>query len=298
MQRMDQNFSKSCFASMTFRKSKNMHDISGSIVAFKNDKDILKKAIDSFLRTDFKSHLYVIDNSPTDELKSVCACKNVEYIFNNNNLGFGTGHNIAIRKMMGKTKYSLILNPDVYFDKGVVDSLFCFMENHSDVGSVIPKVLYPDGSLQYQCRLLPTPFDLFLRKFDNKILSHWINSITKYELRFADYNNLMDVPYLSGSFMFVRTDVFEKIGIFDERFFIYFEDVDLSRRIHRLYRTVYYPEALIYHGYERGSDRDIAHLRHLISSCVKYFNKWGWFFDSERRSVNNKTIRDLCHISR
>ncbi|MFH1309177.1 MAG: glycosyltransferase family 2 protein [Candidatus Omnitrophota bacterium] len=274
-----------------------MYDIIASIVAFKNEKDILKKAIESFLRSDLKSYLYVVDNSPTDELRSVCVYEDVEYIFNGNNLGFGAGHNIAIRKMSERTKYSLVLNPDVYFDKGVLEELFSFMEKNEKIGSVMPKVLYPDGLLQYLCRLLPTPVDLLLRKFNNKALNRWVNLITKYELRFADYTKTMDVPYLSGCFMFIRSDIFKKVGMFDERFFIYFEDVDLSRRIHMLYRTVYYPKAVIYHGYERGSNKDIGHFKCLVSSAVKYFNKWGWIFDGERKVINKKAVKNLHKVS-
>lgn len=274
-----------------------MDSIAGSIVLHNNKKETAEKAINSFLNTELSIKLYIIDNSSDSGRYILPEDERIEYIFNGKNLGFGAAHNIAIRRMIGKAKYCLILNPDVYFNKGVLEKLFSFMEENGDIGSVMPKVLYPDGSLQYQCRLLPSPLDLFLRKFDNKVLNPWIDLITKYELKFADHNNLMDVPYLSGSFMFVRTDVFEKIGIFDERFFVYFEDVDLSRRIHKLYRTVYYPEAAIYHGYERGSSKDIDHFKYIISSCVKYFNKWGWFFDSERKSVNNEAIRNLCHIS-
>jgi len=271
-----------------------MYDIIASVVTFNNDKDILKKAIDSFLNTELKVHLYVIDNSPTDYLRGVCAGMNVEYIFNNNNLGFGSGHNIAIRKMTGMAKYSLILNPDVYFGPGTVEKIFNFMEGNGDIGLVMPKVMYPDGSLQYLCRLLPTPYDSLLRKINIGILGPLLKARKfRYELKFADYNKLMDVPYLSGCFMFIRTEVFKKVGIFDERFFLYFEDIDLSRRINQIYRNVYFPQAAIYHGYERGSNKSIGLFRQIVISGIKYYNKWGWFFDKERRSINSETISKL-----
>lgn len=278
----------------TNAKDKKMYDVAGSIVVFNNDKDLLKKAVDSFLNTKLNVHLYIIDNSPTDSLRDICIGSNVGYIFNNNNLGFGAGHNIAIRKMMEEAKYSLILNPDVYFESGTLERLFSFMENNKDAGLVMPKVLYPDGSLQYLCRLLPSPLDLLLRKIDIKILNPlFMEQKSHYELRFADYNQLMNVPYLSGCFMFVRTKVFKKVGVFDERFFVYFEDVDLSRRINHVCRNVYFPEAIIYHGYERGSNKSVKLFGQLILSGIRYFNKWGWFFDRERTSVNVKVMSQL-----
>ena len=274
-----------------------MYDIIASIVAFKNKKDVLAKAIDSFLGTGLKIDLYVIDNSPTEELKSVCISRRANYIFTNNNLGFGAAHNIAIRKMMGRTKYSLILNPDIYFHEGTLEKLFHFMEANEDVGLVMPKVLYPDGSLQYLCRLLPHPYDMLLRRIDVKILNPLLKSRkARYEFRYADYNKLMDVPYLSGCFMFIRTGVFEKVGVFDERFFIYFEDVDLSRRIHQHCRTVYYPGASVYHGYARASTKNSTLFKHHVFSGIKYFNKWGWLLDHERSSVNNKAIQK-CRVT-
>ena len=96
-----------------------MQDIIASIVVFKNDRDALKRTINSFLGTDLKCRLFVIDNSPENGLKDVCAHSDVEYIFAGRNLGFGAAHNIALRKMLGKTKYSLVLNPDIYFEEGV-----------------------------------------------------------------------------------------------------------------------------------------------------------------------------------
>ncbi len=270
-----------------------MYDIIASIVTYKNEKAVLAKAIASFLNSGLNTYLYVIDNSPTNVLGDVCALKNLEYVFNNNNVGFGAGHNIALRKMTGRTKYSLILNPDVYFDGGTLEKLFHFMEQNKDVGLLLPKVLYPDGSLQYLCRLLPDPCDMILRKIDIKLVNPLLDSKkARYELRFADYEKSIEAPYLSGCFMFVRTDIFEKTGVFDERFFIYFEDVDLSRRIHKYYRTVYYPEAVITHGYQRGSNSDSRLLRHLVTSGIKYFNKWGWFFDHERKLANAKALKN------
>lgn len=271
-----------------------MYDIVGSIVTFKNNKDTLRKTIDSFQKNDLHTLLYVIDNSPTEELKDVCAGKNSEYIFNHANIGFGAGHNIALRKTAGKSRYSLIINPDVYFDQGTLEKMFRFMDQNRDIGLAMPKDLYPDGSLQYLCRLLPDPFDMVIRKVPRKA-SDLLFSARKmrYELKSADYSRPMDVPYLSGCFMFAKTDIFEKIGLFDERFFMYFEDVDLSRRVHRLYRTVYYPEAVIYHGYARGSYKDRDLLSHHLRSGIRYFNKWGWFFDRERKDVNDRTLKNL-----
>lgn len=279
-------------------KGENMYDIAGSIVVFKNDKDVLKKATASFLDTGLNVRLYIIDNSPNDSLRDICIHQNIEYIFNHNNLGFGAAHNIAIRKMEGEAKYSLILNPDVYFAPGTLEKLYGFMETNKDVGLVMPKALYPDNSLQYLCRLLPDPLDLLLRKIDLKILDPvFARKKFRYELRFADYNRLMDVPYLSGCFMFIRTEVFKQAGVFDERFFIYLEDVDLSRRINQLWRNVYFPQALIYHGYERGSNKDIKLFWQLILSGIKYFNKWGWFLDPKRTAVNKKAISRINEVN-
>ena len=85
----------------------------------------------------------------------------------------------------------------------------------------------------------------------------------------------------------------QRVGFFDERFFMYFEDVDLSRRIHKHYKTIYYPEAVIYHDYQGGSCRNFKLLKLFISSAIKYFNKWGWFFDRERLLINKATLHNL-----
>ncbi len=274
-----------------------MKNINVSIVLFKNDQDLVKKAIYSCVNSILINRIYLIDNSPTDMLSCLANLDSrIEYIFNNTNLGFGKAHNIALKRSIEENiPYHLVLNPDVYFKGGVLEELYNFMENNPDVGLVMPKVLYPDGTLQYLCKLLPTPLDLFGRRFLNfgpfrKIVEKR-NEI--YELRFTGYDKIMEVPYLSGCFMFIRTEVLKKVGLFDERFFMYLEDTDLSRRIHRVAKTVYYPYVYIYHEYGKGSYKSLKLLYYHIKSAIKYFNKYGWFFDKEREEINRKILEKL-----
>jgi GT2 family glycosyltransferase len=274
-----------------------MKNINVSIVLFKNDQDLVKKAIYSCVNSVLINRIYLIDNSPTDILSCLASLDSrIEYIFNNANLGFGKAHNIALRRSIEENiPYHLVLNPDVYFEGGVLEELYNFMKNNPDVGLVMPKVLYPDGTLQYLCKLLPTPLDLFGRRFLNfgpfrKIVEKR-NEI--YELRFTGYDKIMEVPYLSGCFMFIRTEVLKKVGLFDERFFMYLEDTDLSRRIHRVAKTVYYPYVYIYHEYGKGSYKSLKLLYYHIKSAIKYFNKYGWFFDKEREEINRKILEKL-----
>jgi len=274
-----------------------MKNINVSIVLFKNDQDLVKKAIDSCVDSILINRIYLIDNSPTDILSCLASLNSrIEYIFNSANLGFGKAHNIALKRSIEENiPYHLVLNPDVYFKGGVLEELYNFMENNPDVGLVMPKVLYPDGTLQYLCKLLPTPLDLFGRRFLNfgpfKKIVEKRNEI--YELRFTGYDKIMEVPYLSGCFMFIRTEVLKKVGLFDERFFMYLEDTDLSRRIHRVAKTVYYPYVYIYHEYGKGSYKSLKLLYYHIKSAIKYFNKYGWFFDKEREEINRKILEKL-----
>ena len=88
--------------------------------------------------------------------------------------------------------------------------------------------------------------------------------------------------------MFIRAEVFEKVGIFDERFFLYLEDVDYSRRIHSQFKTIYFPEVSIIHSHKKGSFKSPKLMIIHIISAIKYFSKWGWFFDHERANFNNR----------
>ncbi|WP_316737868.1 glycosyltransferase family 2 protein [Pedobacter aquatilis] len=271
-----------------------MTEVTACIVLYNNDIEILAKAISSFLSTDINVKLYLIDNSPTSCLKKLSKDNRIEYIHNPSNPGFGAAHNIAIKNAIKDNgKYHLVLNPDVYYDDGVLEGLISYMEGNDNVGNIMPKVLYPDGSIQYLCKLLPTPYDWIGRRF-NPFKKAVMRRNEVFELKFTGYNKVMEVPYLSGCFMFLRLDALKNIGLFDDGIFMYGEETDLCRRlIDGGYKTIFYPKLQIYHHFEKGSHKSWRLTKIGMQSAVYYFNKWGWFFDKRRSEINSQILAKL-----
>ncbi len=237
--------------------------------------------------------MYLIDNSPTDRLKELKTLyPSVEYVFNNGNIGYGKAHNISLRLSQGKSKYHLIVNPDISFSEDVVEHIFSFMEKNEKIGQLMPKVFYNDGTIQRLCKLLPTPTDLIGRRF-LLFLDNIKRKNSLYELSHFGYDKILDTPNLSGCFMFIKTSIFKAVNGFDPQFFMYLEDVDLTRRINQISRTVFYPEVVVVHGFAKGSYASFKLLRYHVASAIKYFNKWGWFVDKERDELNKKVLRQI-----
>lgn len=266
--------------------------ITASIVAFHTKHDELRRLIDCVMKSPVEM-LYVIDNSTNDELRDfVRDNQRIRYI-HSLNLGYGSGHNVAIRKAIELgAEYHVVLNPDIYWTGDVIDELSRFMDANPDVGQVMPKIVYPDGETQYLCKLLPTPMDLIGRRFV-PFKSYQDKHDYNYELHWTGYDRVMEVPSLSGCFMFMRCSVLKVIGGFDERYFMYAEDLDLCRRIGEVSQTMFYPGVSVVHEYEKGSYKNRKLLKYHITSVVKYFNKWGWFFDKKRSEKNASCVSRL-----
>jgi len=270
--------------------------LTASIVLYKSNINDIKRVIDSiFSCSEHEIMLYLVDNSPTDGLSNLQTlysdkAGNLVYIFLNQNIGFGSAHNIAINNaIQSKSKYHLVVNPDIYFSGDAIDKIVRKMETNKEVGLIMPKIIYPNREIQYLCKLLATPFDLFVRRFIP--FSTFVERRNeKYEFRFTDYNTEMEIPSLSGCFMTIRTSVLEQIDGFDERYFMYLEDLDLCRRIGEVSRTLYYPAVSVTHEYEKGSYKNKKLLLYHVSSAIKYFNKWGWFWDKKRVRVNKNAL--------
>ena len=234
----------------------------------------------------------VVDNGGSDEIRDAVRQMGGMYVRPGSNIGFGKGHNLALKILSGvDAPYHLILNPDIVFDVDALGRLADVMESHPDVGLVMPKVLYPDGSNQNLCKLLPAPIDLVLRRFLPGPLQGLARKRTAmYELHFLDSNSPAYVPSLSGCFMFARRSVLETIGGFDERFFLYMEDVDLCRRMLDVSRLLYWPGVTVEHVHQMGSYRNRKLLMMHIRSAIQYFNKWGWIRDRSRNRANRTAL--------
>lgn len=269
--------------------------VTAAVVLYNTPQYMFSNLLHSY-KPDTGRKLYIIDNSekPTIYCKNVCN-DNIIYIYNGKNIGYGAAHNIGIqRAILDESRYHVILNPDIVFDSSVIDSLKCYADKHDDIVYMLPEVIYPNGKIQYLCKLLPTPFDLFFRRFIpcTKITQKWND---RYVLKMSGYNKIINPPCLSGCFMFLKTSALAENNLrFDERFFMYFEDFDLIRRLHRIGRTVYYPDVQIVHEHGRESYRNKKMLLlHIKSACI-YFHKYGWFIDRERKSMNHRILQELA----
>lgn len=275
-----------------------MSKVSASIVFYKTKNSLRDKVFQSVVNSKCIDLLYVVDNSPTDENKSFFSNYDfVEYI-PNENTGYGSSHNIALRRAMEENfDYHIVLNPDIEFDANVLGELLNYMELNKDVVYVLPKVLYPNGELQYLCKLLPSPKDLFLRRFIHNTKKSQLNDM-RYSLQHSGYDKIMNPPCLSGCFMFMRVSTLRDNSLlFDERYFMYLEDFDLIRRLHKYGKTIYYPKVTIIHNHAKGSYENKKLLFIHIKSTIKYFNKWGWFFDKERKAWNKQILTEIQQLA-
>lgn len=265
-------------------------NISASLVLFHNDPAQYGLAMRCFLDGCYGT-LYVVDNSTVQLQHELFSHPRVRYFYAGENLGFGKAHNRAISMAVGTSDAHLLLNPDISFEPHVLPELGQFLEANPFVGAVMPRVNYPDGSLQHLCKLLPTPVDLILRRFALERIKEKINQ--RYEMHGLAQDRASCVPTLSGCYLLIRSNLLHRLGGFDERFFMYLEDVDLVRRIGDVADTVYRPSVQVVHAYAKGSYRNRKLLGYHLRSAIQYFNKWGWFFDSTRKVRNRNTFRNF-----
>lgn len=252
-------------------------DCTASIVVYNNPPEMIRRAVLSFLSCSLNVELHIVDNSPTQALKSHFVDLPVTYHFSGFNAGYGRGHNRALDEC-SDSKYHVIINPDIIIAPFAIEALATFMDDNADTGVVCPKVLNEDGSIQYLNKRYPTIFDLFVRRFIPKSLHYLIqNRMERYEMKDVGYEDVYDVECVSGCFMFCRTKLLKLVGGFDSRYFMYFEDFDLSRQIQKAgFRTVFYPYATVTHLWERASHASIKMTCVFIANMSRYFNKWGW----------------------
>lgn len=266
-----------------------------SIVLYKTPEDEWKPLVEELLRSEKVHTIYLIDNSPEPlperELSAISyQLSAISYQYTGRNLGYGAANNIAMRETIyDEIPFHLVINSDIQVTAEAIDNLLDVMQSNGAIGQLMPRVVGVNADLQYLCKLLPTPTDLLRRILFGK-RGKESKANQRFELRHLDHTRPINAPYLSGCFMLLRTEALLKAGLFDERFFMYPEDIDLTRRIHRDFLTLYYPSETIVHAHRQASYHSIRMLWIHAVNMIRYFNKWGWIVDKERDAFNSPLL--------
>lgn len=247
--------------------------ITGCIVTYNNIATI-DNALGSLLKcTEVPFQLYVVDNGSTDGTVEHIEKKYPEVIVvkSEKNLGFGAGHNLILDRL--DSDYHAIINPDIIVKDDVIARLASFLNNNGDIGMASPEIRFPDGRTQILGKRNPCPAYLIASRLRGS--GEPSKLLREYAMLDCDLSKPIDIENATGCFMFIRTNLFKEIGGFDKRYFMYFEDCDLSREVNRRCRTVYYPNATVYHEWGRESKKNYKLALVQIKSMLSYYRKWG-----------------------
>ncbi len=203
--------------------------------------------------------VYVVDNGSSDG-SAECVRKlhpAVHFIQNPENMGFARANNIAIRQSGGD--YVLLLNPDTLIGEDTLRQCLAFMDSHADAGAVGVKMLNPDGSFARESRRgIPTPFTAFCKMSGLCRLFPKSRLFGRYYMQYLDRDEVNEIETVSGAFMMLRRRVLDEVGLLDEDYFMYGEDIDLSYRILKGgYRNFYLPVRILH--YKGESTRKSSH---------------------------------------
>jgi len=259
------------------RKKSNQIDISIVIVSW-NVANLLQKCLYSIYQNsaDLSLEIFVVDNASSDNTIKMIkdSFPEVELIENKKNFGFARANNQAIKKARGE--YILLLNPDTEILNDNLKKSFQFMRVNQECGVMGPKMYFADQNLQPSVRKFPTFWPIFLMLIKAPKFFNQLKSIDNYLCVDFDYSKKQEVDQVMGAFMMISKKVLDRIGLLDERFFIWFEEVDLCKRIwDGGYKVIYNPEIeIIHHGGKSFSQQGIVTKQFtFFKSALKYFLK-------------------------
>ena len=208
--------------------------ITASIVTFNSGKEVIN-LLSSIEKTILNlCDVYVIDNASTDDTVNLIRAnfKDVNVIELDHNLGYGGGHNVAIRIV--KSDYHAIINPDILLSENCISDMVDYMESNPNTVILTPKVLNMDGSEQFLPKKIPTYRFLISGRLPFKSAK---KTRSIYTMEDKKPTSPTDIDFCTGCFMFCRTSTLKTVGGFDERYFMYFEDADLTREMQKIGKT-------------------------------------------------------------
>lgn len=261
-------------------------DLSIIILNYRS-RELVRHQLEAFKKWPFaniRAELIVVDNNSGDGIQEMMeqAFSDVTFIQLPKNKGYAAGNNAGLKGSTGA--YALIINPDTLIDSDAIrsiETLHGFMESHKEVGIAGPKLFYPDGTLHFSCLRFPNLFlPIFRRTFLSKTATgaRWLHS---YFMEDWDHQEIRAVDWLFGACLMIRRSALERVGLLDERFFLYLEDTDWCRRFwEQDFQVQYVPQAKFVHLLGRSSEGGIASIvtnksvRTHIFSFIKYNLKY------------------------
>jgi GT2 family glycosyltransferase len=256
------------------------------IVTWNSEEDIaecLGSIYNEFYdESQLKVETIVVDNKSSDNSISVIESfirifpHNVKLVKNSENYGYTKGCNDGIKVASGE--YILLLNPDTQIQRDALPKMVNFIKERNDVGAVAPQLFTKHRKIQYSCRRFPRYIDLF---FEISRLSTIFSSskfFARWKMKYFNHDEIAEVEQPMAAALMIKTEVLEKMNYLDERFFMFFNDIDICKQIYNLgYKIIYYPDAKILHRIGTSILKDrVRMIRAWNNDCLSYFRKNGY----------------------
>ena len=275
--------------------SKPQIHLSVSVVLHNSPLGLLQSAVESLQRSVQAAlqagclgqvTLYLIDNASQQQYRAQLtqAIMNwpqsdnfaIQYLPLSSNRGFGAGHNEVLQRLA--TDFHLVLNPDVELQDDTLGIGLSLLQKNEGIALVSPRVVGGSGEQEFLCKRYPSVLVLLLRGFAPRFLRRLFRQqLAAYEMRdLCQGDGPVDVAIASGCFMLVRTPDLRAISGFNEDFFLYFEDFDLSLRLSKVGRLVFDPDMRIIHHGGYAANKGRRHLRYFVASGIMFFKRHGW----------------------
>lgn len=257
-----------------------MKDLSVILVSY-NTAELSKKALDLLFTSNLQRERYevfVIDNASQDDSNQILEVEfpNITLIKNSVNVGFGRANNQVLNKISGR--YVLLLNTDAFVERDTLDQTLQFMDNNPDTGILGVRLVGRDGILQPSCRYFPTPWNLFVQRAG---LQRWFKSTKMVDDMHWDHASVRQCDWVPGCYYLIRKEVIDQVGLFDPRFFLYYEEVDHCLAAKKAgWQVTYFPDSTVVHigGESAKTDNKISSVSKQVSflqieSEILFFRK-------------------------
>ncbi len=270
------------------------------VIVHHQTPELLKLCLGSLAETakEIDHEIIVVDSTISRQARDLIKEKypQIKYLQFQENLGYARGVNIGIQNSLGD--YMLILNPDIIVTENALDSMTDYMQKHPDIGMLGPRLLNFNGTQQRTFFSYYKPTTILARRSFLGRFGFFKKELNNFLMADVDHSKIQTPDWLMGSAIMIRRNALNEVGGMDERFFMYFEDVDWARRFwHNDYKVVYYPQAVMYHYHQRESSSKLGILdaifnkktRWHIRSAIKFFIKY--------RNLSRVKFTNLANVS-